>query len=153
MGIVAGKIALEKLGALSTAITNRAIDINRVTYCLTEETISLDDWLVRRAFLSPARIELLREADDLVMKFIEKEGVSLKVWQFPVVLIPLGKKQGKGESVVLRPVTSVDGMTAEFSTLTKDALQQLSTRLMNLGGIDAVLLDITNKPPGTIEWE
>jgi GMP synthase (glutamine-hydrolysing) len=95
----------------------------------------------------------LREADDVVLKFLEEKQLSSKVWQFPVVMIPLSKKGKSGESIVLRPVNSVDGMTAEFNPLSRELMCELADRIMSLGGIDMVLLDITNKPPATIEWE
>jgi GMP synthase (glutamine-hydrolysing) len=73
------------------------------------------------------------------------------VWQFPVVLAPISFQNG--ESVILRPVNSVDGMTASFATLPVTLLQTISNNILKLGGVDAVFLDITDKPPSTIEWE
>ena len=82
---------------------------------------------------------------------MEKEGLVESVWQFPVVLLPISFRGG--ESIVLRPVNSTDGMTASFARLPKDVLQRISDEIIDLPGIDAVFLDVTSKPPATIEWE
>jgi GMP synthase (glutamine-hydrolysing) len=141
------------LEPLSTEITNQATDINRVTYCLTEKHFEPGEWRIKRAFLSPERIELLREADNIVMRFMERHGLLREIWQFPVILVPLARRGGAGDSVVLRPVDSIDGMTAQYSKLEMSLLRELAGEIMALEGVDAVLVDVTNKPPATIEWE
>jgi GMP synthase (glutamine-hydrolysing) len=75
------------------------------------------------------------------------------VWQFPVVLIPLAKKHTFGNTVVLRPIESIDGMTAQFSSLPVGIWRELAEELIEHKSIDGVLLDVTHKPPATIEWE
>ena len=82
---------------------------------------------------------------------MEKSGLADEVWQFPVVLIPM--RFNEGETIVLRPVNSVDGMTASFARLPLNVLHQIGNAIVSIGGIDAVFLDITDKPPATIEWE
>jgi GMP synthase (glutamine-hydrolysing) len=147
---------LESIGdleQLSTEITNQATDINRVTYCLTEKRFEPGEWRIKRAFLSPERIELLREADNIVMRFMERRSLLREIWQFPVILVPLARKSKGGDSVVLRPVDSIDGMTAQYSKLELTLLRELAGEIMALEGVDAVLMDVTNKPPATIEWE
>lgn len=144
---------IEDLEQISTEITNRAVDINRVTYCLTENKFDPCEWRIKRAFLSPERVKLLREADDLVLHFMERHNLLRKIWQFPVILIPLGNKDKRGDCVVLRPVESIDGMTAQYSKLEMPLLHELANEIKNLEGVDGVLIDITNKPPATIEWE
>jgi GMP synthase (glutamine-hydrolysing) len=74
------------------------------------------------------------------------------VWQFPVILIPLGTAEAP-ESVVLRPVSSVDGMTAQSVKMDEALLRKMSSELLAIGGVCGVFYDLTHKPPGTIEWE
>ncbi len=81
-----------------------------------------------------------------------RSGFDRAVWQFPVILVPLGAGQ-RPDSVVLRPVDSVDGMTARAVSLPDALREELCTRLLAEEGICAVFLDLTHKPPGTIEWE
>ena len=104
------------------------------------------------ATLTPGRIALLREADDLVARIVRKHGLYDAIWQFPVALIPLGSAPGR-ETIVLRPVNSRDGMTADFARLPAAVVDDLATSLAALPPVDAVLYDVTNKPPATIELE
>ena len=75
-----------------------------------------------------------------------------KIWQFPVVLIPIGTEEG-GHSVVLHPVESQEAMTANAFHLSEKFLVRVTKQLLELDGIDMVFYDCTNKPPATIEWE
>jgi GMP synthase (glutamine-hydrolysing) len=74
------------------------------------------------------------------------------VWQFPVVLIPFGT-DSRPDSVVLRPIDSVDGMTASVVRMPADLLKEMTRELSAIEGVGGVFYDLTNKPPGTIEWE
>ncbi|MGH9621779.1 MAG: glutamine-hydrolyzing GMP synthase, partial [Bryobacteraceae bacterium] len=75
-----------------------------------------------------------------------------RVWQFPVVLLPVGTEEQR-ESVVLRPIQSVDGMTADAVLMGPEMVEQLTARLLRMDGVCGVFYDLTHKPPGTIEWE
>ena len=75
-----------------------------------------------------------------------------RVWQFPVILIPLGTAEAP-DSIVLRPVDSRDGMTARAVPMEPGLLGEMARELLGLDGIAAVFYDLTHKPPGTIEWE
>ena len=108
---------------------------------------------MREALVTSKRVELLRDADALVNRFLIKHNLLTKIWQFPVVLIPFSRRGSSGDSIVLRPVDSIDGMTAQFSNLSLALLRDLTNQLLKLEGIDSVLFDVTNKPPATIEWE
>jgi GMP synthase (glutamine-hydrolysing) len=79
-------------------------------------------------------------------------GFDAKVWQFPVVLIPLGSG-GRPDSVVLRPIDSTDGMTAQSVPMEEALLRAMAGRLLEVPGVCGVFYDLTHKPPGTIEWE
>jgi GMP synthase (glutamine-hydrolysing) len=81
-----------------------------------------------------------------------RQPFEAHVWQFPVVLVPLGTAD-RPDSVVLRPIHSVDGMTARAVNIPPDLLARMCRDLLALDGVNAVLLDLTHKPPGTIEWE
>ena len=108
-----------------------------------------------RAFessLSAERLHRLRRADAIVRRVSHESGFDRTVWQFPVILIPLGRPETP-DSVVLRPVDSVDGMTAQSVAMPEALLSTLGAELLRLEGICAVFYDLTHKPPGTIEWE
>lgn len=111
--------------------------------------------------VSKQRLDLLREADAIVREELTASGLDREIWQSPVVLLAdvrsVGINDGGrtyGHPVVLRPVISEDAMTAEFARIPYDILERISTRITHeVPGINRVVLDITGKPPGTIEWE
>ena len=102
--------------------------------------------------LTRERLARLRRADAIVRRFCEDSGFEREVWQFPVVLIPFGTAD-RPDSVVLRPIDSVDGMTASVVRMPEDLLDSMTRELKKLEGIAGVFYDLTNKPPATIEWE
>lgn len=102
--------------------------------------------------LTTQRLERLRRADAAVRTLSAESGFDNAVWQFPVVLIPFGTDSAP-DSIVLRPIDSVDGMTASVVRMPTDLLAELTKRLSAIEGIASVFYDLTNKPPGTIEWE
>ena len=108
---------------------------------------------VRAGFLTPQRIARLRLADAAIRRLSQRAGFDQRVWQFPVILIPLGASAEFPDSVVLRPVDSVDGMTARSVSIDPALLQEMCAELFQQEGIAGVFLDLTHKPPGTIEWE
>jgi len=107
------------------------------------------------------RLATLREADAIVTEELVAAGVAGDLWQVPVVLLAdvrsvgvAGDGRTYGHPVVLRPVTSEDAMTADWARLPHDLLARISTRITNeVPGVTRVVLDITSKPPATIEWE
>lgn len=107
------------------------------------------------------RLDLLREADAIAREELTKAGQDLEIWQCPVVLLAdvrsvgvQGDGRSYGHPIVLRPVSSEDAMTADWSRLSYDLLARISNRITNeVAGVNRVVLDITSKPPGTIEWE
>jgi GMP synthase (glutamine-hydrolysing) len=135
----------------ATALVNDLHDINRViALCGSYEELA--DLRVGPAALTKLRLDRLREADRIVREFCATTGFEKLVWQFPVVLIPLGTASAP-DSVVLRPIDSVDGMTAQSVNMRRDWLEDLTTEIMEVPGVAAVFYDLTHKPPGTIEWE
>jgi GMP synthase (glutamine-hydrolysing) len=111
--------------------------------------------------VSRERLEVLREADSIVRQETAAAGVDRSIWQLPVVLLAdvrsvgvQGDGRTYGHPIVLRPVSSEDAMTADWSRLPYDLLARISTRITNeVREVNRVVLDITSKPPGTIEWE
>ena len=107
------------------------------------------------------RLDILREADAIAREELTLAGLDRDIWQFPVVLLAdvrsvgvQGDGRTYGHPVVLRPVTSEDAMTADWARVPYDVLETISTRITNeVREINRVTLDITSKPPGTIEWE
>jgi GMP synthase (glutamine-hydrolysing) len=107
------------------------------------------------------RLDILREADAIAREEMTKAGLDRDIWQMPVVLLAdirsvgvQGDGRTYGHPVVLRPVTSEDAMTADWARLPYDVLETISTRITNeVREINRVTVDITSKPPGTIEWE
>ncbi len=111
--------------------------------------------------VSRDRLAVLREADAIVREETAAAGVDRDIWQLPVVLLAdvrsvgvQGDGRTYGHPIVLRPVSSEDAMTADWSRLPYDLLARISTRITNeVREVNRVVLDITSKPPGTIEWE
>jgi GMP synthase (glutamine-hydrolysing) len=142
---------MDVLGIISTNITNLMPDINRVLLLLSPQTIESVELL--KAYLTRDRISVLQEADKVVMDFIKEKKIDRDIWQFPTVLVPLSVNGASGETVVLRPVESEEAMTANFYKMDFNILGELVGRLSAIKGVTAVMYDITNKPPATIEWE
>jgi GMP synthase (glutamine-hydrolysing) len=107
------------------------------------------------------RLDVLRAADLIAREELTASGLDRDVWQFPVVLLAdvrsvgvQGDGRTYGHPVVLRPVSSEDAMTADWSRLPYDVIAKISTRITNeVREVNRVVLDVTSKPPGTIEWE
>ena len=146
-----GEVNYDNLQAVSTELCNVHTATNRVVVFISGCVRSLESATMKRAGLTPSRVELLRKADYIVRSKMERYGLVESVWQFPVVLVPISFRGG--ESIVLRPVNSTDGMTANFARLPLNLLRDVADEIIKLGKIDAVFLDVTSKPPATIEWE
>jgi GMP synthase (glutamine-hydrolysing) len=110
--------------------------------------------------VTPERLNILRDADLIVRQEINQRGMYHDFWQAFAVLLPIrsvgvmGDKRTYAYPIVLRIVTSEDGMTADWARVPYDVLEVISTRIVNeVKGVNRVVYDITSKPPGTIEWE
>ncbi|RII21032.1 GMP synthase [glutamine-hydrolyzing] [Streptomyces sp. YIM 130001] len=107
------------------------------------------------------RLDLLREADAIAREELTAAGLDREIWQCPVVLLAdvrsvgvQGDGRTYGHPIVLRPVSSEDAMTADWTRMPYDVLGRISTRITNeVADVNRVVLDVTSKPPGTIEWE
>jgi GMP synthase (glutamine-hydrolysing) len=110
--------------------------------------------------VTPDRIALLQEADDIVVNEIRRAGLYTQIWQSFAVLLPvmsvgvMGDQRTYAYTCAIRAVHSEDGMTADWVPLPYDVLKKISNRIVNeVRGINRVVYDVTSKPPGTIEWE
>ena len=157
----------EILDKSSVGITNSSKEVNRVILCLSHS--EPQEFQAEKAYITPERIKKLQEADSIAQKLLHEweersfdklracprldRGMTPeKVWQFPVVLLPLVNKKGE-ECIVLRPIHSQEAMTAEFARLPESLLKKMTESILEIDGIGAVFYDLTHKPPGTIEWE
>ena len=146
-----GELDYEKLLPTATRITNRFRRTNRIVMALEPNAIDPAAWRIHHATLTPERVNVLQQADRIVTEFLREKGLYDEIWQCPVVLLPFSR--GEGETVALRPITSVDGMTAEVAQIDPKLVLELAGRIMAVSGVDAVVYDLSHKPPSTIEWE
>ncbi len=110
--------------------------------------------------VTPERVALLQEADDIVVGEIKRAGLYTRIWQSFAVLLPvmsvgvMGDMRTYAYTCAIRAVNSEDGMTADWVDLPHEVLKTISNRIVNeVKGINRVVYDVTSKPPGTIEWE
>jgi GMP synthase (glutamine-hydrolysing) len=110
--------------------------------------------------VTPERVAILQEADEIVVAEIKAAGLYTKIWQSFAVLLPvmsvgvMGDQRTYAFTCAIRAVHSEDGMTADWTPLSYELLKKISNRIVNeVRGINRVVYDITSKPPGTIEWE
>lgn len=149
--LITGQASWDKLHKLSVRLTNELNEINRVVYLVGPNKINFSKVKIKRADLNKKRLDLLRQVDSLVLSEIKKNKLYKSIWQFPVVLAPLGINGG--ETIILRPIESLEAMTVNFYPMSRKVLNSLVTKILKISGVDMVMYDITNKPPGTIEWE
>ncbi len=110
--------------------------------------------------VTSSRLEILRNADHIVVEEMKSSGWYYKIWQSFAVLLPIrsvgvmGDERTYDYTIAIRAVDSQDGMTADWVKLPYDLMERLSSRIINeVKGVNRVCFDITSKPPGTIEWE
>jgi len=137
------------LEVISTAITNRFAEVNRVMLTLSGE---IGDFKLKLADTSIDRVETLQKVDDAVTKVMSDAPEDYGIWQFPVVLVPVST-QPDHESIVLRPIVSTEAMTASFAKIDQSVLVRLTEAASSKSSISHIFYDLTHKPPGTIEWE
>ncbi len=135
----------------ATELINRTPEINRVI-ALVRARVPVKNMMVWASALTSGRLGRLRRADAIVRRLSQNSGFDREVWQFPVILIPVGTEDAP-DSVVLRPVASLDGMTAQSVRMQPALLESITEELLAEPGIAGVFYDLTHKPPGTIEWE
>lgn len=150
----AGEADLETLSTEATNLLNRNEEINRAILMLGanfEGEVSSAE--LKQAYVEAERVKLLQEADHIVTESLREMNLYGAVWQFPTVLLPLTFNKTGSESIILRPVESIDAMSASVGHLPWDFFEKVAQKILKNKEVSAVLLDVTNKPPGTIEWE
>ncbi len=149
--LLGGKASWERLRQVAGKFYQEVPHVNRCLDWLGEDFPRLFRPLA--ATLTRERLELAREADAVVTDGLVRHGLYEGIWQCPTVLVPLAIDGRGRELVVLRPVHSERAMTAKPAQLPEPLRVELASRLMALPGVAGVALDVTTKPPGTIEWE
>eukprot|EP00008_Paramoeba_atlantica_P013203 CAMPEP_0201478034 /NCGR_PEP_ID=MMETSP0151_2-20130828/2957_1 /ASSEMBLY_ACC=CAM_ASM_000257 /TAXON_ID=200890 /ORGANISM="Paramoeba atlantica, Strain 621/1 / CCAP 1560/9" /LENGTH=659 /DNA_ID=CAMNT_0047858967 /DNA_START=812 /DNA_END=2791 /DNA_ORIENTATION=- len=153
----------DALWNVAERVPNSVRDVNRVLICLShcsDVVVKGEGGKKEQPFLvhseavelSPKRADRLRLADQIVHDLVCQMGLYDKIWQFPVVMVPIGVGEGN-EGIVLRPVDSTEAMTASSFHLPFEFLSAANEKICKIDGIDTVFYDLTSKPPGTIEWE
>jgi len=143
--------ATHRLQEAATEIVNAVPTVNRVVARVAGDA-PLEKLRVFTSAITQRRLDRLRAADELVRRLSLEGEFEQQVWQFPVVLIPVGTAE-RPDSVVLRPIDSTDGMTAQSVAMPDALLNRMASELLRLEGISTVFYDLTHKPPATIEWE
>jgi len=149
--LLSGSAPWDTLIQAASAVTKEIPGINRCIWNLAPQAPTSATPLA--ASVTQERLDLLREADYIVMEALRRHNLYDEIWQCPTVLVPLQLGEAKGETVILRPVISERAMTARPYPLSGAVLDDLRKEILSLPGISGLALDITSKPPGTIEWE
>ena len=152
---IPGEKTIDNLEKFSTKLINHYDEINRCTLLLGKNYDgNISKISVKKCDLSPERVARLQAADAVVTRLLREMNAYEKVWQFPVVLLPIFFNSVGSETIVLRPVDSIDAMSASVGKLSWEFFDRAAKEILeNDPEISAVLLDCTSKPPGTIEWE
>ncbi|MFA7654182.1 MAG: glutamine-hydrolyzing GMP synthase [Candidatus Magasanikbacteria bacterium] len=143
--------AWKQFETIAPQITNSHKEINRVMFLLSGDKSKITTSQLNSAYLAKVRLDLLRKIDTIVNKYILADKNCKHIWQLPVVIVPFG--YDKKESIVLRPVESEEAMTVSFARIPDATLKKIVKEISALNAVDFIFYDITNKPPGTIEWE
>jgi GMP synthase (glutamine-hydrolysing) len=149
--LLTGSAPWDTLIQAASAVTKEIPGINRCIWNLSSDAPTSTAPLATT--VTRERLDLLREADHIVMEALRRHGLYDEIWQCPTVLVPLQLGDRPGELVVVRPVLSERAMTARPYPLPEAVLADLRGEILTLPGVSGLALDITSKPPGTIEWE
>jgi GMP synthase (glutamine-hydrolysing) len=148
--LLSGEYDERSIAEVAPTITNSFRDVNRVVFWAGSKG-SIDEFRVEPTTTSREGLDVLREADARVRDILAEYDTGKRIWQCPVVMLPLKRK---GESAIaIRPVESHDGMTAQYSKLPWPIIERITGAVLDVPGVGALLYDVTNKPPATIEWE
>jgi GMP synthase (glutamine-hydrolysing) len=153
--MLAGEAPWERLLEAAGTILKEAPGINRCIRDLSNQPLPAPGALrPLAATMTRARLDLLRQADRIVMEGLRQHGLYREIWQCPTVLVPLSLEGRSGQELcVVRPIRSERAMTATAAPLPAALLEELRAQILPLPGICGLALDLTSKPPGTIEWE
>jgi GMP synthase (glutamine-hydrolysing) len=146
-----GTASHDTLVAVAAEIYGRVPGVNRCVLDLSGRGFGRA--APRAAGVTRGRLDLLRQADAIVMGAVERHGLMRAIWQFPTVMLPLTIDGRGDELVILRPVRSERGMTARPAPLPAAFIGEVREAILALPRVSGLVLDLTTKPPGTIEWE
>ncbi len=145
---------LAKQEQLATKLINHYKEINRCVVMLGQNFEgSIKRIVAPKTCVDADRVEILQRADHIVTETLVEQKLYSDVWQFPTVLLPISFNDVGQETIVLRPIDSIDAMSASVGKLPQSFFQEVAEKILEDKSISAVLLDVTSKPPGTIEWE
>ncbi len=147
--LLIGPFDPQRAAAATVEIANRTRGINRCALFMGEDPGPMEPVA---AFIDRHRLGVLREADRIVHEVLVQAGLLGDIWQCPVVLVPVATSLGR-DLVVVRPVISERAMTARPYLLSGDVMAEIRSRVVGLDGVWGLALDVTAKPPGSIEWE
>jgi GMP synthase (glutamine-hydrolysing) len=146
---LSGDAPLSRLSELAARLFKSVPGVNRAVLDLGGLS---GEVAPRAATVTRERLEIVREADAIVMESLARHGLSREIWQCPTVALPLSVDGRAGELIIVRPIHSERGMTARPAELPGPVLADIA-RIMQLASVVGLGLDLTTKPPGTIEWE
>jgi GMP synthase (glutamine-hydrolysing) len=149
--LITGGSSFESLLEATRRILSEVPDVNRVVWNLDSKHPTTMRGIPTE--MTRKRLDLLREADAIVMEGLERHGLYQKIWQCPTAMIPIAVDDNDGELVIVRPVHSERAMTASPVELPSVLLSELQESILSLAGVSGLAFDMTSKPPGTIEWE
>lgn len=149
--MLSGTLPWKELTEVAGTIFREVPGLNRCIWNLSDTRPS--SFTPVPAGMNRARLDLLREADHLVMEGLRRHKIYDEIWQCPTCLLPMSVDGRGRELVVIRPVHSERAMTAAAAPLPDALLSELRAGILSLDGISGLCLDLTSKPPGTIEWE
>jgi GMP synthase (glutamine-hydrolysing) len=146
-----GAVPYDRVASAAGEILKKAPGVNRCVWNLSSSMPGTVTPL--RATMTRGRLDLLREADHQVMEGLRRHGIYDEIWQCPTVLVPLQVDGAGRDFIIVRPVLSERAMTARPAPLPEGLIAELRQVLLALPGVSGLGLDVTSKPPGTIEWE
>ncbi|MBO4320348.1 MAG: glutamine-hydrolyzing GMP synthase [Treponema sp.] len=143
----------QKLEQAASAITNASTYINRAIIRLYQNPdVKISDMKLQEGYCDKARLDQLREADNIMLTALHKNGWYEKIFQHLTITLPYASSKDHC-SLVLRPLCSEDVMTARFAQIPKEELMPIVKEIAALPYVDAIFFDLTNKPPATFGWE
>lgn len=149
--LLCGTAPFDTLVSVAAQVYSRVPGVNRCVLDLSGRLVEHAE--PRPATVTRSRLDLLREADDIVMRALARHHLMRTIWQFPTAMLPLSLNGQGAEVVILRPVLSERGMTARPAKLPQAFIDEVRDPILGLPAISSLVLDLTTKPPGTIEWE
>jgi len=153
--VIWGERNWSRLDQISSYLTNASREINRVVLLLNPQKNKQKQKFLysqNNLSLTSERIRILQIIDNIVMRELKRTRIYSDIWQVAIVLIPVLDSDGR-ESIVLRPVNTRDVMTLNFYAMSQIILRKVTKEILATNLISYVFYDITNKPPGTTEWE